>query len=372
VEKHEVVIVGAGPAGLKAGELLAKANKDVLIIEKEKEENIGDKPCNGMLSPLTIKLFEVPKELIERYMNGFVFYLQGGSYITTELKPPLVGMCNRKRFQQWLLKKSEKIGVEVRDNTKIISIDRCENYVITENGNKIGYNFLIGADGSRSVVRKGLGLKSETCLATYTEVDVPSKEIIGYEDYGCWYFDFNICGNGYCGFTPYKDKVGYCLVSMNNDFFSTSQKVKNFYKFAKEVHGIDLSKYELKAATVCYKYVGLKHDNIYLTGDAGGFGSIMAGEIYLAAKSGELAAREILGEKIDKSFKDLMAFKKKENILAPILTLVSFIHPQSLRKKLTMEVYNKIVPRVLSNNQIFNASYRFIYRTIFEKKVLGE
>jgi flavin-dependent dehydrogenase len=32
MEKYEVVIVGVGPAGLKAKKLLAKARKEVLII----------------------------------------------------------------------------------------------------------------------------------------------------------------------------------------------------------------------------------------------------------------------------------------------------------------------------------------------------
>lgn len=43
MEKHEVVIVGAGPAGLKAAEILAENGKDVLVIERSPEKRIGAK-----------------------------------------------------------------------------------------------------------------------------------------------------------------------------------------------------------------------------------------------------------------------------------------------------------------------------------------
>jgi len=35
MEKHDVVIVGAGPAGLTAAKILAENDKDVLVLEKE-------------------------------------------------------------------------------------------------------------------------------------------------------------------------------------------------------------------------------------------------------------------------------------------------------------------------------------------------
>jgi len=45
----------------------------------------------------------------------------------------------------------------------------------------------------------------------------------------------------------------------------------------------------------------LKHDNIYLVGDAGGFGDIFCGLIYAAAKTGKMAAEDICGIDIKKN-----------------------------------------------------------------------
>jgi len=34
METHEILVVGAGPAGLKAAELLGKAGKDVIVVKE--------------------------------------------------------------------------------------------------------------------------------------------------------------------------------------------------------------------------------------------------------------------------------------------------------------------------------------------------
>ena len=67
MEKYDVVIIGAGPAGLKCAEILAKNNKKVLVLEKNK--NIGKKVCAG---GLTMKDFElgIPDKIIQKLSSG--------------------------------------------------------------------------------------------------------------------------------------------------------------------------------------------------------------------------------------------------------------------------------------------------------------
>jgi Dehydrogenases (flavoproteins) len=210
-------------------------------------------------------------------------------------------------------RKTRKLGIEVRGNSKVIRLNKEENWVELENGERIGYNYLIGADGSKSVIRKSLGLKTKSALATYVEVPIsPEKMLNGRSDFIHGYMGFDFLGHGMSGYTPYKDRISFCLVSLDSEFLSTSEKIKRFNKFVKEVEGIDPGDYELRAQAVCYKPVGLKHNNnIYLVGDAGGWGDIGCGIIYSAAKTGKMAAEDICDIDIKEEFKEFTAWNRK-------------------------------------------------------------
>jgi len=58
MEKHEVVIVGAGPGGLKAAQTLAKyGKKDTLVLEALPEKKMGSIIASGGLALNTLTIF---------------------------------------------------------------------------------------------------------------------------------------------------------------------------------------------------------------------------------------------------------------------------------------------------------------------------
>ena len=64
--KFDVVIIGAGPAGLKCAEQLKNSNLSVLVIEKNKI--IGPKVCAGGLTPLAAN-FDFPELKTRTFSN---------------------------------------------------------------------------------------------------------------------------------------------------------------------------------------------------------------------------------------------------------------------------------------------------------------
>ena len=68
--KYEVVIVGAGPGGLRCAEILGQAGKKVLLLEKNAV--IGPKICAGGVTRKSIKLLKIPKELLEKSFESVI------------------------------------------------------------------------------------------------------------------------------------------------------------------------------------------------------------------------------------------------------------------------------------------------------------
>lgn len=167
-DKYDVIIVGAGPAGLSCAEVLAKGGKSVLVLEKNKK--IGPKICAGGLSA---KVVEDNFLSLQDTDNIFYSLKLHFSKISKKLidSNPLVATIDRCKLGKIMLEKAIKSGAEVRTETKVKEIK--ENAIII-NGQEIKFNYLVGADGSNSVVRKFLKIKTEKMLISLQYI-IPQK-----------------------------------------------------------------------------------------------------------------------------------------------------------------------------------------------------
>jgi len=310
MEKYEVVIVGAGPAGLKCAEILAKNNKKVIVLEKN--PIIGDKVCGAGLTLKDLKL-GIPDKIIQKKFKKVLLHtpLQDTEIA---LDKPFLATTNREDLGSWMAKKARKASAEIRVNSNVTKID--DKKIIVNDKHEIGYEYLVGADGANSIIRKHLGLKTNNFLSAFQYIT--TKKFKDLEVF----IDPENFGPGYIWIFPYKNSTSIgtgadLTKEVKQPIFglSVAKVRKNFDKWCEDK--FDIKKAEFQAFIINYDYQGHEFENKFLIGDAGGFASGLTGEgIYYGIKSGEDVAMKIINKKYKcPNIKHILKVKDREETL---------------------------------------------------------
>ena len=304
---YDVIIIGAGPAGLTAAKVLANNQKKVLVLEKNSV--VGDKVCAGGLTVKDLKEFNIPKFLIEKEFKYINLYIDN-RLTKLKLEKPWIWTCSRRELGKWHLAEAKKQGAEIQLNSRVIKIQK--NSVLVNNREKLSFKYLIGADGSNSMVRRFLALRTKKTLMGMQYL-VPKGKFNNLEIF----FDLEKFGPTYAWIFPHKefDSVGVCA---NPNFIKSNQLKKNFDGWCKKFD-INTSNCKFQAAPINYDYQGVEFNNIFLIGDAAGLASGLTGEgIHPAMVSGIEVARKIVDP--DYNFKQLKELIKVKRLEEKVLT----------------------------------------------------
>lgn len=282
MNKYDVAIIGAGPAGLEAAKILSTNNKSVIILEKN--SIYGKKVCAGGLTTKDFSL-GISSDLADIKYNKVVLKTPF-STTTVKSKKPYVATITREKLGKYLAAQDKLEGVKICLNTEVKQVK--QNSLVTEKGETIQFDYLIGADGGRSIVRKYLDLSNEKELVAF-HYKVPKK----YKDMEL-IFDAKTFGAGYAWIFPHKEFTSIGAGFHRRDFKNGTNFKQIFQEWAKK-RGIDLDERYYEAWIINYDYQGHQFKNIFLAGDAGGFASGLTGEgIYFAMISGIEIAKKIL------------------------------------------------------------------------------
>ncbi|MAG11145.1 hypothetical protein CMI44_02440 [Candidatus Pacearchaeota archaeon] len=319
-----ITIIGAGPSGLKCAESLGNSSLEILVLEKK--DIIGPKICAGGLTYLT-NPFNLPEGEYREFKKQSII-LNNNEY-EFELKNPLrtISRLDLGKYQLSELDKFENIQVETEKSVKKID----GNYVTLSNGEEIGFNYLVGCDGTNSIVRKSLNL--------------PSKFYVGYQyilpgeyDKFIWFLEPDKIKSGYGWIFPHKDFTS-AGVYFNPDIINSKRAKDSLNKFL-DTQGVDYSKGKFQGSPVNVKYVGNKFKNIYLAGEASGLASANTGEgISYALINGEDIAKNILENKDMKETKRILKFKQRQENCLKAFDIVDNPKIQSLM----FEVFVKLI-----------------------------
>jgi geranylgeranyl reductase len=307
---YDVVIVGAGPAGLACAKVTAENGARTLVIERK--NRIGHKVCAGGITwnGLIHKLNDISER---SFATQYIFskYQQ----LTITEKNPIIATVNRETLGQLMLKNALSAGAHIKSNCQVTTItDRSVTVVdrSSKTSEVIAYGTLVGADGSSSIVRKYLGYPVRDFgvgINYMVEGNFSKME---------WHLNSKFFGSGYAWIFPHNNRASIGAYTDSKSVGALFLK-KSLLRWA-TAQKIDLPTKGLSAERVNYDFVGYHFGNTYLVGDAAGLASALTGEgIYPAMVSGEAIGKEIIYNKErDPELDKLIGNHKKHRMMAKI------------------------------------------------------
>lgn len=185
--RYDTIVAGAGPAGVMAA-YEASRRGDVLLLDSSTLPR--DKSCGGMLHGVTQEFVErfgaVPDDIVlaPRHVNFRYVDWDRGIRRATSLRFVNV---DRAGFDDWLLRTIVPADVEVVASCALDEFTQDDDGVLvtaktTDGALELSCNNLIGTDGARSAVRRGLGIGAVSTYVTLQDYVTLSGDIEPYFD----------------------------------------------------------------------------------------------------------------------------------------------------------------------------------------------
>ena len=192
MERYDVAVIGAGPAGSVTAIHLARGGVKVLLVDKASFPR--DKPCGGGLTMRAVRQMPVdPTPVVEHEVDRMAFRLGWRSTFERKGKRgPFVLMTQRRRLDAYLAEQAVAAGAEFRDGVKIPV-------------EEISAEVIVGADGANGTTAKALGLGGPITHGVAFEGNAPFDE--RYR--GLAYIELGTIPGGYGWVFPKGDHVNF-------------------------------------------------------------------------------------------------------------------------------------------------------------------
>ncbi|MFQ5999646.1 MAG: geranylgeranyl reductase family protein [Candidatus Bathyarchaeia archaeon] len=221
MKKFDVIVVGAGTGGCLAAKTVADAGLEVCLVDRKREEDIGNKVCGDAIGKHHFDDLglDYPKgEELERKVLGVKIYSPNMEIVIDVKSEGLHGyIVNRRLFGQRLLKRAIKAGSTLLEATQVVEPIIKDHFVIgvsarnVETGNmiKLFSKVVVDASGFPAVLRKKLPpeigvdatVSREDVVICYREIR-EVKEQIADPDFCEIYLNQKLTPGGYSWVFP--------------------------------------------------------------------------------------------------------------------------------------------------------------------------
>ncbi|MGB2924852.1 MAG: geranylgeranyl reductase [Limnothrix sp.] len=304
-----VAVVGGGPAGSSAAEILAKAGIETYIFERKLD---NAKPCGGAIPLCMVDEFDLPPEIIDRRVRKMKLISPSNVEVSigqTLKDDEYIGMCRREVMDSFLRNRAAELGAKLINGT-VFKLDIPNNdtdpYVLHYSDHSNGeikgemktlkVDLVIGADGANSRVAKAIDAGDYNYAIAFQErIRLPQDKMAYYEELAEMYVGDDVSPDFYAWVFPKYDHVAVGTGTMKIN----QAKIKSLQagirkRAAKRLEGGEIIKVEahpIPEHPRPRRVVG----RVALVGDAAGTVTKSSGEgIYFAAKSARMCAEVIV------------------------------------------------------------------------------
>lgn len=299
MNKFDVVIIGAGPAGSYLAYKLKNQGVKTLLLEK----NIFPryKTCGGGLSKKAYDLIYSDNKQIEKIIEKRIkkgLYIRGKKIVSKGAEEELIYMTYRSKLDNFLVNMAvDKKTVFLEENIDLQDINQKDNIIFYKKNNKkhaVSYDVLVGAWGHNINLNKLIELYPFERFAISSSWEGPaSKKFSEHFD------EYTVCQimsryPGVVGYIFPKSKLitAGLFTSIYPVKFNLKSVWKEFAEFWKLDENIN-PRYAVIPIRDLKKPIARK--NIILLGDAAGLADPFTGEgLYQAFLSSNIASNNII------------------------------------------------------------------------------
>ncbi|MFN9531968.1 MAG: geranylgeranyl reductase [Cyanobacteriota bacterium] len=303
-----VAVVGGGPSGSCAAEILAKAGIATWLFERKLD---NAKPCGGAIPLCMVSEFDLPNEIIDRKVRNMKMISPSNREVDIHLEnsDEYIGMCRREVLDAFLRNRAASLGAHLinglvqsfvtgtnRQGPYTLHYSDFSSGSLTGDIKTLEVDVIIGADGANSRVAKAMDAGDYNMAIAFQErIRLPKDEMAYYEDLAEMYVGSDVSPDFYAWVFPKYDHVavGTGTMQKNQSMIKGLQKAIRSRASKRLLMGevIKVEAHPIPEHPRPRRVVG----RMALVGDAAGYVTKSSGEgIYFAAKSGRMCAEEIV------------------------------------------------------------------------------